>query len=392
MIKLLIIDDDEKRKDRLIKVLLSQSQSNFIDVKYCDTADKARELCKNNRYDVLVLDVCLPKKNGYTATKKEGIKLLKDLNTNPKYFLPTKVIGITAVIDSIDDFRSEFMSYTSVVYEATINNAKWIQDTVANIISITNSTIVDKNRSKKAIVISLHGIRTYGHWQNELSTFIQDKTEHIEYHPFKYGFFSVIFFFIPLIRYIKSKSIIKSIKKIIDENKDKEVYIFAHSYGTYVISKLIELNEFDKKINTVFFCGSVLPSSYDIHGKLSSKVNKIVNDCAIKDYVLIINKIFIPFLGNAGRVGFEGVNNNQICNRYFKGGHSLYFNKVNNHENFMEKYWMPHLIDDKEFEIIDERSKNTYLSDFTEPIILILTLFMNITYMYLIYSTYTYFS
>lgn len=385
MIKLLIIDDDKKRSDKLIHALSLKREYNFIDIKYCDTSDKARELCKNNRYDLLILDVCLPKKHGYTSSKKEGINLLQDLNTKSKYYVPTKVIGITAEVDSISDFRNEFMSYTSVVYEATVNDSKWVYNIVNNIVGIVNSSVSNKMVDPKAIVISLHGIRTYGHWQNEFSSFIQDKTEHIEYHPFKYGFYSAIFFFIPIIRHIKAIFIIKLIKKIIDENQDKEVYIFAHSYGTYVVSKLIELNKFEKKINTLFLCGSVLPSSYDVVGKLSPKVNKIMNDCATKDYVLVANKIFVPFLGDSGRVGFNGVNNNKLCNRFFKGGHSLYFDKVNSHENFMERYWMPYLIDNKDFEIIDERNGNTALPDFAEPIILVSSIVINSSYLYLVY-------
>ena len=218
MIKLLIIDDNIPRAKKLEETFLLTNESKYIEIQNCDTADKARELCKNIRFDVLVLDVCLPKKLGYTATKEEGINLLKDLSSRSKYLTPTKIIGITANVEFLHDFRNEFMSYTSIVYEAMSNSNQWINDIIENVINVADSKLIDQSNSYDSVVISLHGIRTHGQWQNELSEYIKEKTNTITYHSFKYGYYSIFFFFFPFTRFLTAKYLIKDIKKELMEN------------------------------------------------------------------------------------------------------------------------------------------------------------------------------
>lgn len=386
MLKVLIVDDNIVRRDKLVAQLADKTEMSFIELEVCISADCARELCKHRRFDILVLDVCLPKKDDGTATAQDGIKLLKDLHlkTN-KYLTPTKVIGITADTNFLEKYRTEFMKYTYIVYPAKSNEKEWMSNTIDNILRIVNTSVIENTQKNDTIVISLHGIRTYGHWQNNFSDIIKKNTSNINYYPFKYGFFGMIFFFLPFVRDFKSNRLISSINPILEENQDKKIYIFAHSYGTYVITKLIQKSTLNKKIYMVVFAGSVLPTTYNINQYLGNKVDNIINDCGINDLVLIINKIFVPFLGDAGRKGFEGVNNNKICNRYFRGGHSLYFNTTKNKKPFIEEYWMPYILDNREIEIVDERRESSILSDITEPILLVVSFAMPFVYIYGIY-------
>lgn len=383
MIKVLIIDDNIKRKDKILKSINEQEGKKFIDCSWCETANKARQLCKIHQYDILILDVLLPKKNGDTASAIEGLNLLIDLNTKSKYLTPKKIIGITADIHSIDKYRQKFNTYTSIVYEAKSHQNDWLNNILHNISSIISSQITVKSRKKDTIVISLHGIRTHGKWQNDFSNLIKDHMSNVDYYPFKYGFFGFLLFILPIFRYLKARQLSKLIYQTIQDNEDKKIIIFAHSYATYVIAHLLESNKFKNKIHMLFFAGSVLPSSYDIQQKLGPKVERIVNECAVNDYVLIINKLFVPFLGDAGRVGFIGVNNHTITNRYFKGGHSVYFETINT--NFIEEHWIPYILDDKEIEIVDERKISTIMSDLNEPFLSILSFIIPFVYIFSIY-------
>ncbi len=386
MTKVLIVDDNIKRTDEFKKRILNSKESSFIEVTSCDTADKARVLCKKTRYDILILDVLLPKKNDTVATKEIGINLLNDLHKRNNFYFPNKIIGITANIDDIDEFREKFLIHASTVLDAPINNFGWIEK-IQKIIQNTTDTYLAEEQEKSKIVISLHGIRTVGSWQNIFSTYILERTENIDYHSFKYGFFGIFFFIFPFIRILHSKKFISKIEYVINNNQDKEIYIFAHSYGTYIISKLLEKNT-KIKINTLFLCGSVLPSNYDINKKFADRVDKVINDCGINDIVLIINKIFIPFLGDAGRIGFSGVNNKKLINRFFKGGHSLYF-KNHNNKNFMENYWIPYLLDSKELSIVDERKDNIF-SDILEPIFSLFSIIKDMLFLLFIFYFFYY--
>ncbi len=369
--KILMIDDDIDRIELFQKYLNESEFSSFVNFKYCDSADKARVLCKNNKYDILILDVCLPKKIGMKETKQEGLNLLKDLSTKRKYLLPNRIIGITAEVNYLEDFRREFIPYACTVLSAPRNDHRWVFQIIDIIKNTVDSSINENLIEKSKMVISIHGIRTTGKWQDQFSTFIDEKTKNLEYHSFKYGFFGLFIFLIPILRYYHAKSFYKKIDDLIKENEDKEIYIFAHSYGTYIISKLLEKTTFDKKIRCLFFCGSVMPSTYDIRKNFNRNIEFMINDCGINDYILILSRIFVPFLGDAGRIGFESVNNEKIRNRFFKGGHSLYFERFFGELHFIEKFWLPYILDSKSLESVDERNNSGIKDDIIEGSIFI---------------------
>ncbi|MCK5293402.1 MAG: hypothetical protein KAJ49_02035, partial [Arcobacteraceae bacterium] len=51
---------------------------------------------------------------------------------------------------------------------------------------------------------------------------------------------------------------------------------------------------------------------------------------------------------------------NNMTNRFFKGGHSLYFNK-----NFYKKFWLPHILAQTDINMVDNRNHKWYF-DITE--------------------------
>lgn len=383
--KILIIDDNEVRYKKLSHEFSLTNEFKYMEISFCDTSDKGRLLCKNNKFDLLILDVCLPKKIGYKANQEEGLKFLEDLHNNKKYFLPTEIIGITANIDNIDDYRVKFFEFTYVVFPAEINSKIWINNIINHTSKRINSDIKNESIIKDKIVISIHGIRTFGEWQYKLDELLKENSATINHHIFQYNFFDILSFIFPISRYLKAKKLIDKIKYIIDTNNNKKIYIISHSFGTYIIMKLIEKNIFLNKIELLILSGSVLSPNYKIIEKISSKVNKIINDCGINDKVLIINRIFVLGLNDAGRRGFYGQNNDKFINRYFKGGHSLYFKNKNSNKSFMEENWLPYILKDKDLKVIDERNSNNIFLDFINPFIYILSITFKLSIIFLLY-------
>nr|QKQ34334.1 hypothetical protein HPE44_07135 [Escherichia coli] len=70
---------------------------------------------------------------------------------------------------------------------------------------------------------------------------------------------------------------------------------------------------------------------------LKQHCNAIINDCAVSDYILLLCKMLVIGLGDAGRKGFIEPNDGVFINRYFKGGHSTYFED----KDFIEVNWLP---------------------------------------------------
>ncbi|MFV7790910.1 hypothetical protein ACNO6Z_08615 [Aliarcobacter lanthieri] len=373
MINILIVDDNKNRLNKLKNKILELDNSKFCIIDESTCSNEAEELLKLKQYDLIILDVVLPKKNKDIASPKVGLHLLRKINKSVNgIFLPRKIIGITGYIDDISDFKEDFDNYTSNIIEASINKQQWISNIVNYIDSLTNSIITSNNISSNKLLLSFHGIRTFGLWQDKLEELVKCKANNFVFEQLKYNYFSIFLFFIPFFRHKLIKELKKDFDRILTQNIDKKIYIVSHSFGTYIAVKLLETTNINVKIDTLILSGSVLPNNYDLSIILDKNVIKIVNDCARNDYILVLSKLLVPSFSDAGRTGLIGRTSceSEILNRFYKGGHSVYFDKLDTNDNIMNKYWVPILINDnyvpqKPEEILTPHS----LADFFETIL-----------------------
>jgi hypothetical protein len=164
---------------------------------------------------------------------------------------------------------------------------------------------------------------------------------------------------------------------------DKELVIFCHSFGTFIVSNALKRmlqTERLVPVRTIVLAGSVLPSRFDWSFALASKRLRIVNECGIKDYVLCLCDALVPLLGMAGRTGFHGINNQNFVNRFFIGGHDLYFKDT----SFFQRYWLPLINPTQPIPDVDERNPNELVNGFFEKAISILSKSKEVLYVIVI--------
>ncbi|MBU0826258.1 MAG: hypothetical protein KKB78_17870, partial [Alphaproteobacteria bacterium] len=104
-------------------------------------------------------------------------------------------------------------------------------------------------------------------------------------------------------------------------------------------------------------------SSYNWPPLLETYEFDVVNDCGTRDLILCLSQCFVIGMGMAGRNGFKTLNGGRVTNRYFKGGHSLYFRDKRSHsDKFMRTYWLDLLIPSVKASIIDPRKSGLLLT------------------------------
>jgi hypothetical protein len=216
----------------------------------------------------------------------------------------------------------------------------------------------------KHMVISLHGIRTYGRWQERLGDLLHGHEKSIEYHAYTYGYFSVVAFLIPPIRWLVVRNFRKSLLQLCHREVDARVDLVAHSFGTHIIAwAIFKLPSYLRpRIHTIILAGSVLKPAFPWADLINAKdVYRVINDCGLSDTVLLLNQLTVLFTGMAGRVGIAGLTNNRLVNRFFRGGHSLYFVDASGRQSdeFMQRYWEPLLCNADPIQIVDERTDPT---------------------------------
>lgn len=353
MLKILVIDDSSERTELISKTVMSSEDSKHIKLTTCDTADKGRALL-TEEFDLLILDILLPKKNNSTPQALHSVNLLSDIN-NPRkpYIRPNLIIGLTADIAELKTYKDAFLEHASVVLDGSLNSQDWL-DTLKSQITTLVATQQKKSQvHAEKILISVHGIRTYGQWQENLSKEIKRYSKSFESFEVKYGFFDILSFSIPPLRNRKIRKISQRISYILAKNPNKEIFLVAHSFGTLIVSESMKSVP-KESIAAVFLCGSPLCHDQDIDHIVSASKHT-VNECGTLDLILVLARIFLLGLGDAGRVGFSRENSKKFMNRYFSGGHSLYFSQTPDNSYFYEKFWLPTLTANAELEHYDSR-------------------------------------
>ncbi|WP_073970219.1 response regulator [Serratia ficaria] len=391
--KVLIVDDNKTRQGE-IKDLLSTNFGLTDNEIYCaENTQTAKGLLRTVCFDFLILDVVLPKRDE-SPRAKFGLQLLNDIKNRPAIKKPGKIVGITAHFDDIEIFRKEFDEHCEVLIEASIRNKAWKGSLIKAVEFESTRRVSSYTSGKDILCITVHGIRTYGAWQERLKKVVESKVDTIEFQSYKYGYFTVISFFVPFLRRVKLKHFAEQLKDIRDRSPEKKEFMFfSHSFGTYIVVKalndfLLKKNE-DFNVGLIVLAGTVLPSAFDFKLILDKTNARIVNDCGSDDRILFLSKALVPNTGMAGRVGFYGLNNNRFVNRFFRGGHSHYFES----DNFMEKHWLPLIGNPSSIEIVDNRNKESVSNVVVEKSISLLGKFKEIIYVIgLVCLAYTFFS
>ncbi|MGN5001366.1 alpha/beta hydrolase [Aeromonas sp. 80P] len=203
------------------------------------------------------------------------------------------------------------------------------------------------------IIFSVHGISTYGEWQNVLDAQIKSCCDDIFHIPYNYCFFPIIPFLIPPLR---EKEVLRLTQELIgigEQFPNSTVNIIAHSFGTYLVYET--LSRMNRRqlptIGKVIFYGTVLKNKTNIHDIITThNIKSLTNECTIHDRALLASHIFAIGLGMGGIEGFKGSCGNRILNRFHDGDHSSLFGR----QDIMIQ-WVQHLAFDESLDKIDER-------------------------------------
>jgi WD40 repeat protein len=206
----------------------------------------------------------------------------------------------------------------------------------------------------KHLVITVHGIRTFGGWQERLEKLLKDQVNPedlgcLEINNYKFGWFSVIGFLIPFSRWLVVRRFRSELLRCANKTKWDRIDLVGHSFGTHLIGWGLYSMKPDERpqVHTIVFAGSVLKPSFPWLDLFGSCLYRLVNDCGIHDRVLVLNQIVVLFTGMAGRVGFAGMTGDTFQNRYFPFGHSGYFeNSAGPDDIFMKEKWVTLLMQD----------------------------------------------
>lgn len=364
--KVILIDDNEKRAE-LLRNWMTSIGVLFENITVVDNTTEARFLITRNYYDVLLLDVVLPKRKKDKALWSNGIELLRYISASNRVKKPEKIVGITAYSEDISSFKDKFEEHCLNVVEVKLGTTEWIPKLSKAFAYLQSSKIARLRADGDLVAVTVHGIRTFGQWQERLKKMIQGEASYIKFLSYKYGYFSVIFFVFPFFQRLEVNRLKLALKSMIAANPGKEFIVFSHSFGTYLFAhafqELVKDGE-SFNIKTLVLSGSVLKATHDWSFTQAVPGLNLINECGSDDRILWLSEAFVPKTGMAGRTGFYGFNSDQFRNRYHLGGHSLYFQG----DQFMKDNWLPLFVENPSTPVYDERGDLSFLANIIEQL------------------------
>jgi tetratricopeptide (TPR) repeat protein len=190
------------------------------------------------------------------------------------------------------------------------------------------------------LVITVHGIRTNGTWQDDLKKLLEAAEPGIMVANFKYRYFSSIAFLIPPLRWVMARQFRKFFVHAVQAAPENaRIDLVAHSFGTYLAASALRSIPERRGLNTIIFAGSVLSPTFPWYKYLNAHtVKRLINECGWNDSILLLCQFTALMMGMAGRVGFTGLNSASFVNRYYRFGHGGYFDAE---QRFMSENWVP---------------------------------------------------
>jgi len=241
------------------------------------------------------------------------------------------------------------------------------------------NTVGTQTPSMTRVVVTVHGIRTFGQWQERLGELLRTSGFEGPILHFKYGYFSSLAFLVPPLRFLIVLRFARYLKLLQGQYPGAMISFVAHSFGTHLVGwalrRISHKTRFPAEV--IVLAGSVLKPTFRWNDLISRGSARIVlNECGTKDGILVLNQLVALGTGMAGRLGFIGLLDENFVNNYFNFGHSGYF--VRNgapYDAFMQQRWVPLLRAQVLPPRVDERQRGgvftglmTWLLQNSEPV------------------------
>lgn len=197
--------------------------------------------------------------------------------------------------------------------------------------------VPDRDPGNWPVVVSLHGIRTTGRWQKELTDVLtRSGYRHV---PLDFGFFGALSLLWPASRARK----VEWFHALYSEkfaSLPTRPSLVAHSFGTYIVTEAIRKYA-DIAFDRVILCGSIVKRDYPWSQIIFQRrqVSRVLNEGGGRDVWVRMAEAFVVDAGTSGVHGFDDEAKGRVTNVLHEAHeHSDYFYLQN-----YQSRWLPFL-------------------------------------------------
>ena len=162
MITTLILDDNSDKVERVFDAIKALPEIDISSVDIAVDLIQARDLCHQKQYNLLILDLCLPNREGDTSDDVAGCDFIKELNASTTLFKPYHILGLTEYEDALAKAGPFFAEELWRIIKYDSQSSDWRRQLTAKLSYLINSkkvlqrTNVNKYIYDIGIVTALH--------------------------------------------------------------------------------------------------------------------------------------------------------------------------------------------------------------------------------------------
>lgn len=108
MLRILILDDSNMKVQHIENVLSNYIEISPDDWDVCDNARDAKQVLRDTEYDLLILDIQIPNRQGETPQRLGGVDLLREIHSRSCYKKPICIVGLTEYSESLGEIEEMF--------------------------------------------------------------------------------------------------------------------------------------------------------------------------------------------------------------------------------------------------------------------------------------------
>src|SRR5712691_10625402 len=154
------------------------------------------------------------------------------------------------------------------------------------------------------LVILVHGINTYAYWMGQVGSAL--KARGFKVAETGYGRFSVLRFLLPFsfLRKEAIRRVVDQIRIAVDAYRPEKTSVITHSFGTYIIARILE-DEPTIKWNRIIFCGSVVRYDFRLDRWKHKFLSPMINEVGTNDIYPALAESINSSYGSVGSHGFH---------------------------------------------------------------------------------------
>lgn len=127
MIRILLTEDEPEKKRLIAETITGVPGITLNNVDFAADVLEAKRMLSKKKYDLLILDINLPRKAGDKVENGGGLQVLDFIKRNVKAIKPSYIVGMSAYQDGMSIAESEFTSPLWKLMNFSMTDDAWVK-------------------------------------------------------------------------------------------------------------------------------------------------------------------------------------------------------------------------------------------------------------------------